>query len=87
MKTIWVNRSVSFVFWHKSSLNAKRFAVFTAKKLGCETIKTNAVCKHSKAFKSLQLGQARSHGATFGAVHPQISFVPPKFCYAQKNLF
>jgi len=33
------------------------------------------------------LHQARSHGGAFGGSAPQISFVLPKFCYAQKNLF
>ena len=31
--------------------------------------------------------QARQHGAAFGGSYPQIFFVPPKFCCAQKNLF
>jgi len=31
--------------------------------------------------------QTRRHGGTFGGSFPQIFFVPPKFCCAQKNLF
>ena len=31
--------------------------------------------------------QARRHGGAFGVSYPQIFFVPPKFCFAQKYLF
>jgi len=31
--------------------------------------------------------QARRHGGPFVVSYPQIFFVPPKFCCAQKNLF
>ena len=34
--------------------------MFTANTLGCETIKSNAVCKYFKAFPSLQLGDRKT---------------------------
>jgi len=33
--------------------------LFTAKN-GCDAIKTNAICKHLKAFPSLQLGDRKN---------------------------